>query len=165
MRGELCRTIQSRRPLPLAGGSSKIAVPCNFLIAYTTNMLYTIGAHFPADEVLRIMNVFTYKTAGGKNLIISYLNQLPEQESAEGFYILAKLEEEGISFLKTLETRQLDGKLWEIKFHQHNRIMYIVLDKDNMYLVHACKKQKGRAEKHELDKARKRSKQLIQKGE
>jgi phage-related protein len=108
------------------------------------------------------MNVYTYKTAGGKDLIISYLNKLPEKESAEGFYILSKLEEEGVPFLKTLDIRQLGGKLWEIKFYQHNRMMYVILDKDNLYLVHVCKKQKGRAEKHELDKARKRIKQLVE---
>lgn len=107
------------------------------------------------------MNVHTYRTLGGKDVITGYLDKLPEKESAEGYYILRKLEEEGIPFLKTLNTRQLDGKLWEIKFHQHNRVMYVVVDKNNLYLVHACKKQKGRAEKHELNKALRRTKGLI----
>lgn len=38
--------------------------------------------------------------------------------------------------------------------------MYVVADGDNVYLVHACKKQKGKAEKFELDKAIKRVKEL-----
>ena len=38
--------------------------------------------------------------------------------------------------------------------------MYVVADGENMYLVHACKKQKGRAEKFELDKAVRRVKEL-----
>jgi phage-related protein len=38
--------------------------------------------------------------------------------------------------------------------------MYVVADGDNMYLVHACKKQKGKAEKYELDKAIRRVKEL-----
>ena len=38
--------------------------------------------------------------------------------------------------------------------------MYVVADGDNMYLVHACKKQKGKAEKNELDKAIRRVKEL-----
>ncbi len=38
--------------------------------------------------------------------------------------------------------------------------MYVVADGDNMYLVHACKKQKRKAEKFELDKAIKRVKEL-----
>lgn len=38
--------------------------------------------------------------------------------------------------------------------------MYIIADIDNMYLVHACKKQKGKAEMFELNKAIKRVKEL-----
>jgi len=38
--------------------------------------------------------------------------------------------------------------------------MYVVADGDNMFLVHACKKQKGKAEKFELDTAIKRVKEL-----
>ncbi len=124
-------------------------------------MLYVLDRGLSIGEVYENMNVYTYKTAGGKDLIINYLDKLPVKEGAEGYYILEKLEEEGMSFLKTLNTRQLDQKLWEIKFYQHNRIMYIIIDKNNIYLVHACQKQKGKAEKHELDKARKRIKCLI----
>ena len=73
---------------------------------------------------------------------------------------LEQLEKEGVTFLKTLNTRQLEGKLWEIKYPRHNRIFYVLLDGDNIYLLHACKKQKGKAEKFELDKARERSKEI-----
>lgn len=38
--------------------------------------------------------------------------------------------------------------------------MYIVVDRDNMFIVHACKKQKGKAEKFELDKAIRSVKEL-----
>lgn len=107
------------------------------------------------------MNVYSYKTNGGKNLILEYLNNLSKKEAAEGYYIIEKLEEEGIDFLKILNTRQLDGKLWEIKFYRHNRIMYVLIDKDSIYLLHACKKQKGKAEKFELDKAKKRAKEVF----
>ena len=39
--------------------------------------------------------------------------------------------------------------------------MYFLLDKENIYLMHACKKQKDKAEKFELDKAKKRLKELL----
>lgn len=107
------------------------------------------------------MNVYTYETSGGKDLIREYLDQLPKRESAEGYLILQLLEEQGIGFLQSLNTRQLDGKLWEIKFYRHNRIMYVLLDQENIYLLHACKKQKDKAEKFELDKARKRASELM----
>lgn len=107
------------------------------------------------------MNVYTYETSGGKDLIRDYLDGLPNKESAEGYLILEKLEEKGTDFLHSINTRQLEGKLWEIKFYRHNRIMYVLVDQDNIYLLHACKKQKGKAEKFELDKARKRAAELL----
>jgi phage-related protein len=106
------------------------------------------------------MNVHHYVTRGGKDLIFEYIDGLPKNEKAEGLTILEKLEDEGLAALDVLNTRQLRGKLWEIKFYDNNRIMYVVADGDNMYLVHACKKQKGKAEKFELDKAIKRVKEL-----
>ncbi|EMS70252.1 type II toxin-antitoxin system RelE/ParE family toxin [Ruminiclostridium cellobioparum] len=105
------------------------------------------------------MNVYHYETSGGKDLILEYIDELPKKERAEGLTILGKLEEEGIEALEVLKTRQLKGRLWEIKFYD-NRIMYIVADGENMYLIHACKKQKNKAEKFELNKAIKRVKEL-----
>lgn len=105
------------------------------------------------------MNVYHYETSGGKDLILEYIDELPKKERAEGLTILGKLEEEGIEALEVLKTRQLKGRLWEIKFYD-NRIMYTVADGENMYLIHACKKQKNKAEKFELNKAIKRVKEL-----
>ncbi|WP_053954659.1 type II toxin-antitoxin system RelE/ParE family toxin [Inediibacterium massiliense] len=107
------------------------------------------------------MNVFTYETSGGKDLIKEYLDNLPKKESAEGYFIIESLEKEGVNFLEALNTRQLDKKLWEIKFYRHNRIMYVLVDQDNIYLLHACKKQKNKAEKLDLDKAQKRADELL----
>ena len=107
------------------------------------------------------MKVLSYCTSGGKDLIKEFLDELSERESAEGYYIIEQLEIQGLEFLKTLNTRQLENKLWEIKYPRHNRIFYVVIDVETMYLLHACKKQKGKAEKFELDKARNRAKEII----
>lgn len=107
------------------------------------------------------MNVHTYKTSGGKDLIRNYLDSLPKHESAEGYHIIELLEIRGLDALDILNTRQLDHKIWEIKFYRHNRIMYLLLNQENIYLLHACKKQKGKAEKFELNTARKRAKEII----
>jgi phage-related protein len=64
----------------------------------------------------------------------------------------------GLLALEELDTRQLVGKLWEIKFSK-NRIMYIIADNDNIYMLHACKKQKGKAEQFEVDTAKRRAKE------
>lgn len=105
------------------------------------------------------MNVFRYETDGGKDLIINYVDKLPSKERATYYAIQAKLEEDGIKALDALNTRQLKKKLWEIKVSK-NRFMYVLADEDNIYILHACRKQKGKAEKFELSKAIKRAEEL-----
>ena len=103
------------------------------------------------------MDIFDYSAAGGKNLIMSYIDKLP---SAEQTYILEArrmIRKEGIRAFDKLTTRQLRGKLYEIKISQ-TRIMYIIADRDSVFFLHICKKQKGKAEKQEIDKAMKRAK-------
>jgi phage-related protein len=106
------------------------------------------------------MNVFDYITAGGKDLINEYLDKLEPQESSEGYRIKRAIEEDGLNALELLNTRHLIGKLWEIKFNYRDRFMYVIADENNFYILHVCKKQKGKAEKFELNKAIKRAKEL-----
>lgn len=107
------------------------------------------------------MKLFTYHTSGGKDLILDYLNNLPQDESALGYAIIEGLQTYGFEALEELDTRQIRGKLWEIKFRRQNRIFYVVIEKGCIYLLHACKKQKGKAELFEVETALKRMKEFI----
>ena len=104
------------------------------------------------------MKIVDYYTEGGKNLIKEYLSNLPVIERTYGYAIRHKIINDGLNAFYGLNTRQLVGNLWEIKFF-NNRIMYVVLDKETVHFLHACKKQKGKAEKFELDKAIQRAKE------
>ena len=104
------------------------------------------------------MEILDYCTEGGKNLIKEYLGSLPVAERTYGYGIRQKIIQNGITAFKGLNTRQLQGKLWEIKFFS-NRIMYVIYDQDTVYFLHAYKKQKGKALKHELGKAIQRAKE------
>jgi phage-related protein len=105
------------------------------------------------------MYIHDYHTTGGKNLIKEYLSSLPVAERTHGYSIRHMIIKDGMVAFRGLDTRQLFSKLWEIKFFD-NRIMYVIVDKNNVYFLHVCKKQKGKAEKFELDKAIKRAKEL-----
>ncbi|NNU78595.1 type II toxin-antitoxin system RelE/ParE family toxin [Clostridium estertheticum] len=105
------------------------------------------------------MDVYTYTTKGNKDLIYGYINNLSIDGQAVGLDIIAKIERDGLGALEILNTRQLKSKLWEIKFSQ-NRLMYVIADENTMYILHACKKQKGKAEQFELNKAISRAKEL-----
>ena len=103
------------------------------------------------------MDIFDYATAGGKNLITEYIDELPIAERLEIYDIRNEIRDKGLDAFEKLNTRQLRGKLWEIKSSQ-TRIMYVVINQDGVAFLHICKKQKGKAEKLEIDKAIRRAK-------
>ena len=103
-----------------------------------------------------IMHIYDYSTAGGKNLIMEYVDDLPDALRAEILDTRQLIREKGSAAFQLLETRQLYKKIWEIKISQE-RIMYVIKDQESVYFLHICKKQKGKAEKQELEKAKKRA--------
>lgn len=107
----------------------------------------------------KILNIHDYETAGGKNVIKEYLDQLPINEKTTGYAIRNNIKRDGLVAFDGIDTRQLKKKLWEIKFSK-NRLMYVIADQSNVYFVHACKKQKGASEQFELEKAISRVKEL-----
>jgi phage-related protein len=107
------------------------------------------------------MHIVDYHTTGGKNLIKEYLSDLPKKERDIGYHIRHEIVKEGIAALKKLDIRQLRGDLWEIKFFDSNRVMYVVMtEQDKIYFLHICKKQKGKAEKFEIETALERKKEF-----
>lgn len=103
------------------------------------------------------MIIYDYHTSGGKNLITEYIDSLPPSERLEIYDIRREICSSGLIIFTKLNTRQLRGKLWEIKISQ-TRIMYVIIDRDSVSFLHICKKQKGKAEKQELKKALERAK-------
>ncbi|MDR2571434.1 MAG: type II toxin-antitoxin system RelE/ParE family toxin [Oscillospiraceae bacterium] len=105
------------------------------------------------------MDIYDYITHGGKNLIKEYISTRPMKERREIYRIRHEIILNGIVAFQELNTRQLRGKLYEIKYSS-NRIMYVIKDGENVYFLHACQKQKGKAEKFEVDTALGRAKEL-----
>ena len=103
-----------------------------------------------------VMNIYDYTTSGGKNLIMEYIEKLPDALKAEVLDVRQLICEKGIEAFKLLVTRQLYKKLWEIKISRE-RVMYVIKDRESVYFLNICKKQKGRAEKQELEKSKKRA--------
>jgi len=104
------------------------------------------------------MDIHDYVTAGGKNLIREYISTRPIEERRELYKMRHNIILKGLEAFQELNIRQLRGKLYEIK-HADNRVMYIIKDSENVYFLHACQKQKGKAEKFELDTAIRRAKE------
>ena len=90
-------------------------------------------------------------------MIMDYIEALPPKSKVEILNIRQLIHKRGMEAFQLLVTRQLYKKLWEIKVSQE-RIMYVIADQGSVYFLNICRKQKGKAEKQELEKAKRRAK-------
>lgn len=104
------------------------------------------------------MIIYDYATTGGKNVITEYISHLPKQEQLIIYAIREEIRLHGLDSFSKLNTRQLRGKLWEIKVSQ-TRIMYVIRDRESVIFLHICKKQKGATVKKDIEIALKRAKE------
>lgn len=103
------------------------------------------------------MTLHSYFSDSGKDLILEYINNLSEEEKTDGFSVLECMENGEFDKIKF---KHWEKKVYEVYFQKHNRIFYITADKENIYLLHACKKQKNKTEKKDAKIVRKRAIEL-----
>ena len=103
------------------------------------------------------MNVYHYETAGGKDLIMEYIDSLSKGEILDGLSVLEKFEN---GELDTLTIKPWQGRVSEVYFYKHNRIFYVIVDGEDVHMLHACRKQKNKTEKQDSMIVIKRAKEL-----
>ncbi len=103
------------------------------------------------------MTINHYCSNFGKDLILDYINSLPDDEKVDGFSVLECLEKEEMDKIKY---KCWQKKIYEVYFFKHNRMFYIIVDKNNIYLLHACRKQKNKTEKKDSKIIIKRAKEI-----
>ncbi len=103
------------------------------------------------------MILHNYQSNAGKDLIMEYLDSLSAEERLDGLMVMRCMENN--EFDKILFKRW-EKKVYEVYFKKHNRIFYVTVDADNIYLLHACRKQKNKTEKNDSKIVRKRAKEL-----
>ena len=96
------------------------------------------------------MKIVDYTTKGGKNLILSYIEKLPNELKIKVLKLRKEIEENDYRIFEILDTKKLLGKLYEIRV-SNQRIAYVVVDKEVVYFVHIFKKQKNKTEKDDLN--------------
>ena len=94
------------------------------------------------------MILHNYLSNSGRDLIYEYINSLPEAEKIDGYTVLQHMEKG--------EFDKILFKRWEKKVYE----VYITVDKENIYLLHSCRKQKNKTEKKDANIVRKRAKEL-----
>ena len=103
------------------------------------------------------MTVHHYKTSGGKDLILEYIMGLSKPEIIDGLSVLEYFEK---GELEKLNIKPWQGKVWEVYFYKHNRIFYVVIEDSDVYMLHACRKQKNKTEQSDSEVVIKRAKEL-----
>ena len=121
------------------------------MVDFTTYMLYY------KRKKGRKMILHNYKTNSGRDVIFEYIASLTEDEQVDAFSVLECLENDRMDEIKF---KRWEKKVYEVYFYKHNRIFYIVTDEVNMYLLHACRKQKNQTEKRDKKIIIKRAKEL-----
>lgn len=103
------------------------------------------------------MTLHPYCSNSGRNLINEYIDSLSIEEQVDGYTVLKHMEK---GEFEKIYYKPWEKKIYEVYFQKHNRIFYITVDKENIYLLHACKKQKNKTEKKDANIVRKRAKEL-----
>jgi phage-related protein len=105
------------------------------------------------------VKVSFFRTASGRSPVLEYIQVLDKPERARVLEALDQVERYGFDAVR-MQFRQIEGKLWEIKITMH-RIFYVMIEQENMVLLHAYKKQGQRLPVKEREIARKRMKEFL----
>lgn len=103
------------------------------------------------------MEIITYKTKSGRDKIFDYINFLPEKHRVDAYSVLEHLEK---NEMDKIEYKQWQKKIYEVYFYKSNRIFYVSVDNEKIYLLHACKKQKNKTERKDKKIIESRAKEL-----
>jgi len=100
-----------------------------------------------------------YRTASGASPVEKYLAGLEAKERAAVLGDLNNVQKSGLS-APGVVTRQIRGKLWEIKASAQ-RVFYVVAGGPTMVLLHAYKKQGKKAPPREIAVAEQRMREVL----
>jgi len=91
--------------------------------------------------------------------VLEYIQSLAKPERARVLEALEQVERRGFDAVR-VQFRQIEGKLWEVKIGSH-RVFYVIIEKSEMVLLHAYKKQGQKLPVKEQDIAIRRMKELL----
>lgn len=110
------------------------------------------------------MEVGFYRSASGRSPVREFLDHLSKPDQARFADVAEGIEQHGLACPR-VRFRQLDGKLWEIKFATATgkfRIAYVVVTRELMIWLHVFKKARQRTPGHDLEVARQRLREVME---
>ena len=109
------------------------------------------------------MNILFYQTPSGRSPVEDFIEGLPWDDQTRFTAIYEGILEHGFE-CQRVTFKQLDGKLWEIKFKVKSggyRIGYVLSSGDTMVWLHAFKKTTQKTPTEDLELAFKRMKEVL----
>lgn len=109
------------------------------------------------------VEVLMYRSAGGRSPVEECIEGLAKSDQVRFAEVADGIERHGLECPRVI-FRQLEGKLWEIKFGTATgrfRVAYVVIDRDRMVWLHVFKKQSQRTPQNDLQIARRRMKEVL----
>ena len=109
------------------------------------------------------VQIVFFVSGTGRSPVRETIGKLPKEDRARFVEVAEEIERHGLECVR-VQFRQLEGKLWEIKFKAPGggfRVAYVVIEKDRMVWLHAFKKQKRKASRSDLELARRRMKEVL----
>lgn len=103
------------------------------------------------------MNLHFYQSVRGTNPILEYIHSLSTDEKVDGLKVLSDLEKNNFD---SLHIKVWEKKIYEVYFYKHNRIFYVTVDGSDIYLLHACRKQKNKTERKDKKIVESRAREL-----
>jgi phage-related protein len=91
--------------------------------------------------------------------VLDYIQNLAKPDRARVLEALEQIERRGFDAIR-VEFRQIEGKLWEVKIGSH-RVFYVMIDREEIVLLHAYKKQQQKLPLKEREIAIRRMKELL----
>ena len=110
------------------------------------------------------MNVSFYETAFGRSPIEDFIRRLPKADQARFAEVIVGIEELGLAYSR-VTFKRLRGKLWEIKFSAPGggfRMAYVLVEAEEMVILHAFRKTTQKTPQKDLDLAEKRMKEVLE---
>lgn len=102
-----------------------------------------------------------WRNPSGRAPVEEYIDKIDnKEERAELLSALKGIQEYGTDAVG-VEFRHIAGKLWEIKIRAH-RVFYVVMEGNEMILLHAYLKKTRKAPAREIETAKQRMKQLME---
>ncbi len=120
----------------------------------------------------KMFDIIFYKDKNGKSEILDYLDELTEKSKTDKnarinrekiLSYMAALSEYGTRIGKPI-VKHIDGNLWELR-PLANRIFFFYWKEDKFVLVHHYIKKSQKAPKKELDMARKKIKDYLERND